>query len=224
MFAAQAVIRSGMASSDTPAGCTVVNHPLVKSKITLLRDKETPHELFRRTLHELAALIAFEATRDLELEEIAVDTPLEYCGGHKLKRAVTIVPILRAGLGMAEAMLDIVPQARVGHVGMYRDEKTFEPQSYYFKAPPDLSESDVFLVDPMLATGNSAADAVTELKRCGAKRLRLVALIGARPGAELFCAKHPDVPVFLAALDPGLNDRAYIVPGLGDAGDRYFGT
>jgi len=189
-----------------------------------LRGKGTPCELFRRTLHELTALVAFEATRDLPTEELEIETPLERCSGHRLAHPVTIVPILRAGLGMAQAMLDVLPQARVGHVGMYRDEKTFEPKSYYFKAPPDLAVTDVFLVDPMLATGNSASDAATELKACGAKRLRLVALIGCAPGAELFRKKHPDVPVFLAALDPGLNAKAYIVPGLGDAGDRYFGT
>lgn len=209
---------------STVAGCTVVDHPLVKSKVTVLRNKETSRELFRRTLRELTALVAFEATRDLPLQEIPVETPLQSCTGHKLKEKVTIVPILRAGLGMAEAMLDVLPQARVGHVGMYRDEKTFEPKSYYFKAPPDLARADVFLVDPMLATGHSSSDAATELKRCGVTRLRLVALLGAVPGVELFRSKHPDVPVFLAALDPGLNERAYIVPGLGDAGDRYFGT
>jgi uracil phosphoribosyltransferase len=212
-----------MAESHVP-GCLVVDHPLIRSKVTVLRDRATPCELFRRTLHELTVLVAFEATRDLPLEEIDIESPLERCRGHRLAAAVTIVPILRAGLGMAEAMLTVLPQAAVGHVGMYRDEKTFEPKSYYFKAPPDLALTDVFLVDPMLATGNSASDAATKLKACGAKRLRLVALVGCVAGAELFQRRHPDVPVFLAALDEGLNDRAYIVPGLGDAGDRYFGT
>lgn len=212
-----------MAESSIP-GCTVVNHPLVKSKVTVLRNKNTPRELFRRTLHELTALVAFEATRDLPVEEIAIETPLEACVGHKLASPVTIVPILRAGLGMAQAMWDVVPQARVGHVGMYRDEKTFEPRSYYFKAPLDLAKTDVFLVDPMLATGHSSSDAATELKAQGAKRLRLVALVGCRPGLELFRSKHPDVHVYLATLDERLNEKAYIIPGLGDAGDRYFGT
>ena len=206
------------------SGCTVVDHPLVKSKVTVLRNKDTSRELFRRTLRELTGLVAFEATRDLPLEEVPVETPLEGCTGHKLAKKVIIVPILRAGLGMAEAMLDVLPQARVGHVGMYRDEKTFEPRSYYFKAPPDLEKAEVFLVDPMLATGNSSSDAAAELKRCGVRRLRLVALVGCLPGVKLFQEKHPDVPIFLAALDPGLNERCYIVPGLGDAGDRYFGT
>jgi uracil phosphoribosyltransferase len=212
-----------MAASRIP-GCTVVDHPLVKSKVTVLRNKETSRELFRRTLRELTALVAFEATRDLPLTEIPIETPLQGCTGYKVAKKVIIVPILRAGLGMAEAMLDVLPQARVGHVGMYRDEKTFEPRSYYFKAPPELGNAEVFLVDPMLATGHSSADAAAELKRCGVTNLRLVALVGCVPGVEFFRRQHPDVSIFLAALDPGLNERCYIVPGLGDAGDRYFGT
>jgi uracil phosphoribosyltransferase len=205
-------------------GCQVVDHPLVRTKVAVLRARETPRESFRRTLRELTALVAFEATRDLAVREVEVETPLAVCPGHILASEIVVVPILRAGLGMAEALLDVLPQARVGHVGMYRDEKTFEPRSYYFKAPPDLDRAEVFLVDPMLATGQSASDAATELKRCGVKNLRLMALVGCRPGVELFRKNHPDVSIFLAALDPGLNERAYIVPGLGDAGDRYFGT
>ena len=207
-----------------PPGCTVVEHPLVKAKVTILRNKATPTELFRRTLHELTALLAFEATRDLELGELEIETPIEACKGYRISKEITVVPILRAGLGMAEAMLQILPQARLGHVGTFRDEKTFEPMSYYFRTPLDLEDSDVFLVDPMLATGNSAADAAAKLKDGGARRLRLVALVGCVTGARLFCSLHPDVPVFLAALDEKLNERAYIVPGLGDAGDRYCGT
>ena len=167
-------------------GCTIVDHPLVKSKVTILRNKETPTELFRRTLHELTALLAFEATRDLEVAEIDIETPLERCKGHKLSKGLTVVPILRAGLGMAEAMLEVLPEARLGHVGTYRNETTFEPMSYYFKAPLDLADSDVFLVDPMLATGNSAADAAAKLKAEGARRLRLIALLGCVTGAEHF--------------------------------------
>ena len=207
-----------------PPGCTVVDHPLVKAKVTVLRNKATPTELFRRTLHELTALLAFEATRDLGVEELEIETPIEACKGYRISKEITVVPILRAGLGMAEAMLQILPQARLGHVGTFRDEKTFEPMSYYFRTPLDLEDSDVFLVDPMLATGNSAADAAAKLKDGGARRLRLVALVGCVTGARLFCSLHPDVPVFLAALDEKLNERAYIVPGLGDAGDRYCGT
>ncbi len=204
--------------------CTVVDHPLVKAKIATLRGKDTPRELFRRTLHELTALVTFAATQDLALQEVTVETPLQPCTGHKLAAEIAIIPILRAGLGMAQAMLDVLPEARIGHVGMYRDEKTFEPQSYYCKTPPNLPEATVFLVDPMLATGQSAADAAAELKRRGVKNLRLVALVGCEPGAKHFCQSHPDVPVFVAVLDPGLNEKKYIVPGLGDAGDRYFGT
>ena len=207
-----------------PPGCTVVDHPQVKAKVPVLRNKATPTELFRRTLHELTALLAFEATRDLGVEELEIETPIEACKGYRISKEITVVPILRAGLGMAEAMLQILPQARLGHVGTFRDEKTFEPMSYYFRTPLDLEDSDVFLVDPMLATGNSAADAAAKLKDGGARRLRLVALVGCVTGARLFCSLHPDVPVFLAALDEKLNERAYIVPGLGDAGDRYCGT
>lgn len=205
-------------------GLTIVDHPLVKTKVTILRNKETPTELFRRTLHELTALLAFEATRDLEVTEIEIDTPLDRCQGHRLAKGLTVVPILRAGLGMAQAMLDVLPQARLGHVGIYRNEETFEPMSYYFKTPRDLADSDIFLVDPMLATGNSAADAATKLKAGGARRLRLIALLGCVTGALHFAARHPEVPVYLAALDEKLNERAYIVPGLGDAGDRYCET
>ena len=196
---------------------------MVKVGVSRLRNRETSLGDFRRALRELAVIVGIAASRDLELREFPLQTPLAPCAGHELARPLVIIPILRAGLGMAEALLHVFPEARVGHVGLYRDEDTFQPQSYYFKTPP-LVESDIFLVDPMLATGQSAADAVDKLKGAGAKSLRVLSLIGARPGVELFCARHPDVPVFLAALDAELNDKAYIVPGLGDAGDRYFGT
>ena len=196
---------------------------MVKVGVSRLRDRESSLGDFRRALRELAVIVGVEAARDLELREVPLQSPLSPCTGHELARPLVIIPILRAGLGMAEALLQVFPEARVGHVGLCRDEDTFEPQSYYFKTPP-LDESDIFLVDPMLATGQSAADAVDKLKAAGAKRLRVLALIGARPGVELFCFRHSDVPVFLAALDEELNDKAYIVPGLGDAGDRYFGT
>jgi uracil phosphoribosyltransferase len=173
------------------AGCTIVDHPLIKSKVTILRNKETPTELFRRTLHEVTALLAFEATRDLEVAEIDIETPLERCKGHKLSKGLTIVPILRAGLGMAEAMLEVLPEARLGHVGIYRNETTFQSMSYYFKAPLDLADSDVFLVDPMLATGNSAVDAAAKLKAEGARRLRLITLLGCITGAEKFSSFWP---------------------------------
>jgi uracil phosphoribosyltransferase len=205
------------------SGCQVVEHSMAKVGVSRLRNRESSLGDFRRALRELAVIVGVEAARDLELREVPLQSPLSPCTGHELARPLVIIPILRAGLGMAEALLQVFPEARVGHVGLCRDEETFEPQSYYFKTPP-LDESDIFLVDPMLATGQSAADAVDKLKAAGAKRLRVLALIGARPGVELFSARHPDVPVFVAALDAELNDKAYIVPGLGDAGDRYFGT
>lgn len=205
------------------SGCQVVEHSMVRVGISRLRNRETSLGDFRRALRELAVIVGVEASRDLKLKEVPLQTPLSPCTGHELARPLVIIPILRAGLGMAEALLQAFPEARVGHVGLYRDENTFEPQSYYFKTPP-LENSDIFLVDPMLATGQSAADAVDKLKNAGAKNLRMLALIGARPGVELFQSRHPDVPIFLAALDAELNDKAYIVPGLGDAGDRYFGT
>lgn len=205
------------------SGCKVVGHSLAKVNVSRLRNRETSLGDFRQALRELAVIVGVEASRDLELKEVPLQTPLSSCAGHTLARPLVIIPILRAGLGMAEALLQVFPEARVGHIGLSRDEATFEPQSYYFKTPP-LEESDIFLVDPMLATGQSAADAADKLKAAGAASLRMLALIGSRPGAELFHSRHPDVPVFLAALDAELNDRAYIVPGLGDAGDRYFGT
>lgn len=205
------------------SGCKVVDHSLARVSISCLRNRETSLVDFRRALKELSLLVGVEASRDLELKEVPLQSPLSSYTGHELARPMVIIPILRAGLGMAESLLQVFPDARVGHIGLYRDEITFEPQSYYFKAPP-LGESEVFLVDPMMATGQSAADAADQLKAAGAKRLRLLALIGAVPGVKLFAGRHPDVPVFLAALDQELNSKAYIVPGLGDAGDRYFGT
>ena len=205
------------------SGCKVVDHSLVKVSVSRLRSRETSLGDFRRALRELAVIVGVEASRDLELRKIHLQTPLAACSGHELARPLVIIPILRAGLGMAEALLQVFPEARVGHIGLCCDEDTFAPQSYYFKTPP-LADSDIFLVDPMLATGQSAADAVDKLKAAGAGSLRLLALIGAQPGVERFTSRHPDVPVFLAALDTELNNKAYIVPGLGDAGDRYFGT
>lgn len=203
--------------------CVVVDHPLVRTGITALRDKSTPLGEFRRSLRELALLVGAEAMRGLETVDHPIETPLAPCTGYALRRPVVIVPVLRAGLGMAEALLSLVPNASVGHVGLRRDEETFEPLSYYFKTPP-LEEADVFLVDPMVATGQSAADAVDRVIASGARRIRIIALIGSEPGIAHFHSRHPEVPIFLATLDPALNERAYIVPGLGDAGDRYFGT
>jgi uracil phosphoribosyltransferase len=205
------------------SGCKIVDHSLVKAGISRLRNRETPVGEFRRALRELAVIVGIEASRDFELKEVPIQTPLAACTGQEPARPLVIIPILRAGLGMADALLQIFPDACMGHVGLSRDEATFEPQSYYFKTPP-LENSEIFLVDPMLATGQSAVDAVQKLKSVGATRLRMLALIGSQQGVDFFQSQHPDVPVFLAALDPELNDKAYIVPGLGDAGDRYFGT
>lgn len=204
-------------------GCTVVNHSLVAAKLAVLRDRNTSHDLFRRTLRETAVLIASEALRDIETVPVEVETPLTKCPGVRLARPVVIIPILRAGLGMMEGILEILPDARVGHVGLYRDEVTFEPRSYYFKAPL-LEEAEVLIVDPMLATGHSACDAASKLKAHGARRLRLINIIGSVQGVACFRENHPDIPNYLGTIDPSLDEKAYIVPGLGDAGDRYFGT
>lgn len=167
--------------------------------------------------------MAIEGLRSAGVRSTEIETPLARCEGHELAFPIVVIPILRAGLGMADAILELIPEAAVGHVGMFRDEATFEPQSYYFKVPP-LENAEVLLVDPMLATGQSAVDAASKLKAAGAKKIRLLAIIGAMPGLERFAGAHPEIPVFLAALDQELNSKAYIVPGLGDAGDRYFGT
>ena len=200
------------------------SHSLIKAKIAQLRDATSKASKFRLAVKEISLLLATDASRDLPVEEIAIHTPLADTVGFRLRDPIVIIPILRAGLGMAEAMLTLLPEARVGHLGMERDEKTHRPSSYYCKLPPDIGCSTVFLVDPMLATGHSAADAADELKAHGAKTIRFVGIIGSEPGLRHFNERHPDIPVFLGAVDPELNENAYIVPGLGDAGDRYFGT
>ncbi len=202
----------------------VVNHPLVRVRVSVLRDRDTGLELFRRTLRELSTLVAYEALRDLEESPRTVETPLMPCPGASLKRPVIIMPILRAGLGMAEAVSEILPEAPIGHIGMFRNEKTLEPQEYLLRLPPNVEDAEVLVVDPMLATGNSAVAALHRLKKAGAKRVRLICLVGCPEGVKRCAEAHPDVPVFLAALDDGLNERGYILPGLGDAGDRYYGT
>jgi len=202
----------------------VVDHPLVRVRVSVLRDRDTGLELFRRTLRELSALVVYEALRDLEEVEKTVQTPLAPCRGASLKRKVIIMPILRAGLGMAEAVSEILPEAAIGHIGMFRNEETLLPQEYLLRLPPGLEDAEVLVVDPMLATGNSGAAALDRLKQAGAKRLRLVCLVGCPEGVKTIAEKHPDVPVFLAAMDAALNERGYITPGLGDAGDRYYGT
>ena len=203
----------------------VVSHPLVQHKLSLLRDRATPTKIFKELVDEIATLIAYEATSGLALEPTPVETPLERTTGRRVSgKKLTLVPILRAGLGMVEGVARLVPAARVGHIGLYRDHDTLEPVDYYFKVPGDAAERDFFLLDPMLATGGSAAAAVASLKRAGATRIRFLCLVAAPEGVRRLASAHPDVVVYCAALDRELNDQGYILPGLGDAGDRLFGT
>ena len=204
---------------------SIVRHPLVQHKLTILRDRRTPTKIFKELVDEIAMLMAYEATADLTLEETPVETPLEHATGWRVSgKKLTLVPILRAGLGLVEGVLRLVPSARVGHIGLYRDHDTLEPVDYYFKVPSDAAERDFFVLDPMLATGGSAVSAVTSLKRAGATRIRFLCLVAAPEGVRRLAAAHPDVPIYCAALDRELNTSGYILPGLGDAGDRLFGT
>lgn len=204
---------------------TVIDHPLVQHKLTLLRRKETTTGGFRRLAREISLLLTYEVLRDLPLEPITIETPMEEMQAVQVQgKKLCFVSILRAGAGILDGMLDLVPAARVAHVGMYRDHDTHEPVEYYFKAPDALEERLCVVVDPMLATGHSAAAAVTKLKQAGASRLKFVCLLAAPEGVKAFEAAHPDVPIYTAALDRQLDENAYILPGLGDAGDRLFGT
>jgi uracil phosphoribosyltransferase len=206
-------------------GVTVIDHPLVEHKLTIMRNKETSTRGFRQLLREIAGLITYEATRDLPLEEVPIETPLIAMTGRKIAgKKLVFASILRAGNGLLEGMLDLVPSARVAHIGLYRDPETLEPVEYYFKAPEDLADRTVICVDPMLATANSAVAAIDRLKGRGAKDVRFVCLLAAPEGIKRFHDAHPDVPVYTAAIDSHLNDHGYIVPGLGDAGDRMYGT
>lgn len=202
----------------------VIDHPVIRTKLTELRDVNAGHRAFRSLLDEIAMLMTYEVTRDWPTVPKAINTPLEPMTGHELARTVTLVPILRAGLGMTDGVLRILPEARLGHLGMRRNERTLQPEPYYYKLPPDVAETEVLLIDPMLATGGSAVAAVTYLRRAGVKSLRLMCLVAAPEGIAALHAAHPDVPVFCAAVDRQLNDRGFILPGLGDAGDRIFGT
>ena len=206
-------------------GVIVVDHPLVQHKLALLRDARTPKKIFKELVDEIAMLMAYEATKELPLEPVTVQTPLEQTTGHRVAgKKLTLVPILRAGLGMVEGILRLMPSARVGHIGLYRDHDTLEPVDYYFKVPGDASEREFFVLDPMLATGGSAVSAVASLKRAGGTRIRFMCLVAAPEGVRRLAAAHPDVPIYCAALDRELNAQGYILPGLGDAGDRLFGT
>ncbi|MGB2869282.1 MAG: uracil phosphoribosyltransferase [Bacteroidota bacterium] len=202
----------------------IIDHPLVQRDLTLLRDRKTPSNQFRAILRRSATLMAYEVTRELPLKRCSVDTPLEKTSGKRVDQPIVLVPILRAGLGLVGGFVEALPDARVGHIGLYRDEATLKPVDYYFKVPKNLREAIVFLLDPMLATGGSAAAAVTFLKGKGARKIRFVSLVAAPEGVRTVVKAHPDVRIYTCALDRGLNNRGYILPGLGDAGDRIFGT
>ena len=203
----------------------IIQHPLLTHKITLLRDKETPTAEFRHIVKEIAILEGYEALRDVETKMVEIETPIEKTVQPMVRSSkLCFVPILRAGMGMVDGFAELVPNAIVGHIGLYRDEVTHEPHPYYCKLPQNLSEKEVFLLDPMLATGGSAIDAVKTLRKHGAKKVRFVCIIAAPEGVKAFHAANPDIPLYIGALDRELNDAAYICPGLGDAGDRIFGT
>jgi uracil phosphoribosyltransferase len=204
---------------------TQIAHPLILHKLAFIRDKNTGSKDFRELVEEVAMLMAYEVTRDLQLEEVDVETPICTAKCNMLAgKKVAIVPILRAGLGMVDGMLKLIPAAKVGHIGLYRDEETLKPVEYFCKLPQDIGEREVIVTDPMLATGGSAADAITLLKNKGAKYIRLMCLIAAPEGIKVVMDTHPDVDIYVAAIDEKLNEKGYIVPGLGDAGDRLFGT
>jgi uracil phosphoribosyltransferase len=202
----------------------LLKHPLLTHKLTLLRRKETETKEFRETLAEIAGLMAYEITRDLPVRNITIETPLGSCNTQELAMDVVLVPILRAGLGMVGGISNLIPTARIGHIGMYRDHATLQPMTYYAKFPDNLANAVVMVLDPMLATGGSSTDAIRVLKNNGAKIIKLVCIVGAPQGVDRIMTDHPDVQIFLAGLDECLNSSGYIVPGLGDAGDRLFGT
>ena len=203
----------------------VFDHPLIQHKLSIMRDKNTSVKEFRELVSEIAMLMCYEATRDLPLEPVEIETPVAKATVNRIAgKKLAIVPILRAGLGMVDGMVSMMPNVKVGHIGLFRDPETLEPVKYYFKMPPDIEERDVIVVDPMLATGGSASSAISFLKADGVKHIKLMSIIGAPEGVARMQKDHPDVDIFVAALDERLNDHGYIVPGLGDAGDRIFGT
>jgi uracil phosphoribosyltransferase len=209
----------------TTENVVVVDHPLVQHKLGLLRDKTTPTQVFRQLVDELTLLLTYEATKDMATEESEIETPLQRTMVQRISgKKVAVCPILRAGVGMLDGVLSLISGARVGFIGLYRNEDTLEPVEYYVKLPQDIAERDVLILDPMLATGNSTAAAVATVKRAGAQSIRLIAIIAAPEGIERLQSEHPDVAIVVAAIDRELNERGYIVPGLGDAGDRLYGT
>jgi len=202
----------------------VLNHPLITHKLTQMRQKDTGTKDFRQNLDEIAGLMAYEITRDVPTRKIEIMTPVAACVSEEMAKEIVLVPILRAGLGMVNGIRNLIPTAKVGHIGLYRDEETLEPHEYFAKFPSNLPEAVVMVLDPMLATGGSASAAITMIKKRGATVIKLVCLVGAPEGVKRIEEDHPDVEIYLAALDEKLNEKGYIVPGLGDAGDRIFGT
>ena len=203
---------------------TILDHPLIQQKLFYLRDQRTNNLNFRAMLNEIAGLMVYEITRNLPVKERTLDTPLEKTTGFVLSKTVTLVPILRAGLGMSDGIIRLIPHARVGHLGLYRDKDTLMPVEYYKKFPSDIADSEIIVIDPMLATGGSAAAALDFVKKTGGTSIKFVCLVAAPEGVQCLLAKHPDIPVFTAALDRELDEHKYIRPGLGDAGDRIYGT
>ena len=215
----------GMVDTQQPPSVTEVAHPLVQHKLGLLRDVTTTTQMFRQLVNELTLLLTYEATKDLPHEEIEIETPIEHTSARRISgKKVAVCPILRAGIGMLDAVLSLVPGARVGFIGLYRNEETLEPVEYYVKLPNDIADRDVILLDPMLATGHSSAAAIAAVKEAGAQTVTLVCIVAAPPGIDFIHENHPDVHIVCAAVDRGLDERGFIVPGLGDAGDRLYGT
>ena len=203
----------------------ILDHPLIQHKLTQIRQKDTPTTQFRQMINEIGGLMVYEITRDLPLEQVEIETPVATTKANVIAgKKMVVVPILRAGLGMVDGILKMIPSARIGHIGIFRDEETLQPVEYFAKFPDELDQRDIFSVDPMLATGGSAIAAINSIKQRGAKNIKLVCLVGAPEGVKAVNEAHPDVTIYLASLDEKLNDKGYIVPGLGDAGDRIFGT
>lgn len=203
----------------------ILDHPLIQHKLTQIRQKDTPTTQFRQMINEIGGLMVYEITRDLPLEQVEIETPVATTKANVIAgKKMVVVPILRAGLGMVDGILKMFPSARIGHIGIFRDEETLQPVEYFAKFPDELDQRDIFIVDPMLATGGSAIAAINSIKQRGAKNIKLVCLVGAPEGVKAVNEAHPDVTIYLASLDEKLNDKGYIVPGLGDAGDRIFGT
>lgn len=209
----------------TSANAILIDHPLIQHKLTIMRETATPSALFRKLLHEISHLMAYEVCRDLKTETITIETPLETMEAQKLTgKKMCLVSILRAGNGLLDGMLELIPSARVGHIGLYRDPETLKPVEYYLKLPEAIEDRLTIVIDPMLATGYSAIAAVDRIKTAGAKQIKFVCLLAAPEGIDAFSSRHPDVPIYTAAIDRQLNDHGYIMPGLGDAGDRIYGT